>query len=206
MRGRVLLCMLAYSVEWHMRRLAPLLFQQGGPTAARARRDTPVEPARVSDHAQLKTAIRVTTRPAKLRSKAFERPGVDPHQTVPITVTGCESRLDCRSLINATGCEMAKIRARREAPVKGPGDRQMCRVGRGTCSGNAAPPTLCSIWRRWPTHCSDRIIAACRAGTQEGGSLAEAVSASGRCPVQRLGRMQGPPDGRRRRMQLKSKG
>ena len=88
MRGHVLLCMLAYCVEWHMRRLAPLLFQEGDPTAARARRDTPVEPARVPDHAQHKTAIRVTTRPAKLRSKAFELPGVDPHQTVPITVTG----------------------------------------------------------------------------------------------------------------------
>ena len=93
-RGHVLLCMLAYCVEWRMRRLAQLLFQEGDPTAARARRDTPVEPARVPDHAPHKTAIRVITRPAKLRSKAFELPGVDPHQTVPITVTGCESRLD----------------------------------------------------------------------------------------------------------------
>ena len=51
-RGHVFLCMLAYYVEWHMRRrLAPLLFQDDDPAAARAQRDTPVEPAEVSEHA-----------------------------------------------------------------------------------------------------------------------------------------------------------
>ena len=46
-RGHVFLCMFAYYVEWHMRRrLAPLLFQDDDLVAVRARRDTPVEPAR----------------------------------------------------------------------------------------------------------------------------------------------------------------
>ncbi len=41
-RGHVFLCMLTYYVEWHMRRrLAPLLFQDDDPAAARAQRDTP---------------------------------------------------------------------------------------------------------------------------------------------------------------------
>ena len=52
-RGHVFLCMCAYYVEWHMRRrLAPLLFQDDDPLAARARRDTPVEPAEVSGSRQ----------------------------------------------------------------------------------------------------------------------------------------------------------
>ena len=54
-RGHIFLCMLAYYVEWHMRRrLAPLLFQDDDPAAARARRDTPVEPAEVSERAKRK--------------------------------------------------------------------------------------------------------------------------------------------------------
>ena len=125
-RGHVLLCMLAYYVEKHMRRrLAPLLFQDDDPAAARAQRDTPVEPARISDRAQRKaatkttqdgfpahsfrtllgdlsslalnlvvlptqhkTAITVTTKPTQLQSQAFHLLGVDPNQTVPISVTG----------------------------------------------------------------------------------------------------------------------
>ena len=125
-RGHVLLCLLAYYVEWHMRRrLAPLLFEDDDPVAARAQRDSPVEPARVSPRAQRKAAskaaaegfpdhsfptlladlsnlalnrvvlssqqqaaITVSTQPTKLQSKAFELLGVDPNQTVPITVTG----------------------------------------------------------------------------------------------------------------------
>ena len=125
-RGYVFLCMFAYYVEWHMRRrLAPLLFQDDDPVAARARRDTPVEPAEVSDRAkhkadtkttpegfpvhsfptllgdlstialnrltlptQAKTAITVATEPTTLQRQAFDLLGVDPPQTVPITVTG----------------------------------------------------------------------------------------------------------------------
>ena len=70
------------------RRLAPLLFQDDGPAAARAQRDTPVAAARVSQRAQHKTAITVTAKPTPLQSQAFDLLGVDPNQTVPITVTG----------------------------------------------------------------------------------------------------------------------
>ena len=125
-RGHVFLCMFAYYVEWHMRRrLAPLLFQDDDPVAARARRDTPVEPAEVSDRAkdkadtkttlegfpvhsfptllgdlstialnrltlptQAKTVITIATEPTTLQRQAFDLLGVDPPQTVPITVTG----------------------------------------------------------------------------------------------------------------------
>ena len=125
-RGHVFLCMLAYYVEWHMRRrLAPLLFQDDDPAAARARRDTPVEPAQVSERAQrkadtkttpeglpvhsfptllgdlanlvlnrvrlptpAKTAITIATEPTELQRRAFDLLGVDPTQTVSITVTG----------------------------------------------------------------------------------------------------------------------
>ena len=60
-RGHVFLCMLAYYVEWDMRRrLAPLLFQDDDPAAARAQRDTPVAPARVSARARRKAATKTT--------------------------------------------------------------------------------------------------------------------------------------------------
>ena len=60
-RGHVFLCMCAYYVGWHMRRrLAPLLFQDDDPVAARARRDTPVEPAEVSDRAKDKADTKTT--------------------------------------------------------------------------------------------------------------------------------------------------
>ena len=48
-RAHVLLCMLAYYVEWHMRRaLAPLLFDDHDPAAAERRRASVVAPARRS--------------------------------------------------------------------------------------------------------------------------------------------------------------
>ena len=52
LRGHVFLCMLAHHVKWHMhQRLAPLLFQDDDPPAARAQRDTPVDAAQVSQRA-----------------------------------------------------------------------------------------------------------------------------------------------------------
>ena len=52
-RAHVLLCMLAYYVEWHMRqRLKPLLFDDEDPAAAEAARRSVVAPARVSDSAR----------------------------------------------------------------------------------------------------------------------------------------------------------
>ena len=59
-RAHILLCMLAFYVEWHMRRdLAPLLFQDEELSQNRARRD-PVAPAACSASAQAKKMDRVT--------------------------------------------------------------------------------------------------------------------------------------------------
>ena len=54
-RAHVLLCMLAYYVEWHMRRaLAPLLFDNHDPAAAEQQRTSIVAPARRSPAAVAK--------------------------------------------------------------------------------------------------------------------------------------------------------
>jgi len=51
-RAHILLCMLAYYVEWHMRRaLAPLLFDDDDPAAAQAQRASIVAPAKRSPKA-----------------------------------------------------------------------------------------------------------------------------------------------------------
>ncbi len=56
-RAHVLLCMLAYYVEWHMRqRLAPLLFDDEDSAGADAERTSVVAPARVSASARRKAA------------------------------------------------------------------------------------------------------------------------------------------------------
>ncbi len=61
-RAHVFLCMLAYHVEWHMRRrLAPILFEDDDREAARARRSSPVEPAKVSDSAKAKADTKRTS-------------------------------------------------------------------------------------------------------------------------------------------------
>ncbi len=58
-RAHVLLCMLAYYVEWHMRRkLAPILFHDHAPETAE--RDSIVSPARRSDAANDKAANKRT--------------------------------------------------------------------------------------------------------------------------------------------------
>ena len=52
-RTHVLLCMLAYYVEWHMRdRLAPLLFEDAQPAVAEVMRNSVVAPARRSPQAE----------------------------------------------------------------------------------------------------------------------------------------------------------
>ncbi len=54
-KAHVSLCMPAPHVEWHMRRrLAPMLSGDGDRGAARARRNSPVEPARVPERAEAK--------------------------------------------------------------------------------------------------------------------------------------------------------
>ncbi len=56
-RAHVFLCMLAWYLEWHMRRaLAPVLFEDDDPEGARDKRSSPVEKARPSDSAKRKTA------------------------------------------------------------------------------------------------------------------------------------------------------
>ncbi len=60
-RAHVFLCMLALHVEWHMRRrLAPMLFEDDDREGARARRSSPVEPARVSERAKAKASDKRT--------------------------------------------------------------------------------------------------------------------------------------------------
>ena len=56
-RGHVLLCLLAWYLEWHLRRrLAPLLFEDEAPTV----RDSPVQKAEPSPQAKAKAATRTT--------------------------------------------------------------------------------------------------------------------------------------------------
>ena len=60
-RAHVFLCMLAYHVEWHMRRrLAPLLFEDDDREGARAQRSSPVEKAEVSESAKAKADTKRT--------------------------------------------------------------------------------------------------------------------------------------------------
>jgi hypothetical protein len=68
-RAHVLLCMLAYYVEWHMREaLAPLLFDDDDPTAAEAARTSVVAPAQRSPRAQHKASTKLTADGAPLHS------------------------------------------------------------------------------------------------------------------------------------------
>ena len=60
-RVHVFLCMLAYYVEWHMRReLSPLLFDDDEAQAADAARSSIVSPAQRSDKAKRKDATKIT--------------------------------------------------------------------------------------------------------------------------------------------------
>ena len=62
-RAHVLLCMLAYYVEWHMRqRLKPLLFDDEAPETAERMRPSVVAPARVSDSARAKARRKRTAK------------------------------------------------------------------------------------------------------------------------------------------------
>ena len=61
-RAHVLLCMLAYSVEWHMRKaLAPILFDDDDKPAGQARRTSVVARAQRSPRAEQKAATKRTT-------------------------------------------------------------------------------------------------------------------------------------------------
>jgi hypothetical protein len=61
-RAHVLLCMLSYYVEWHMRRAwAPILFDDDDPEGAAARRASIVAPARRSKSAEAKALTKETS-------------------------------------------------------------------------------------------------------------------------------------------------
>ena len=60
-RGHVFLCMLAWHLEWHMRRrLAPMLFEDEDRPGAQAKRDSAVGTAQVSDRARRKATSKTT--------------------------------------------------------------------------------------------------------------------------------------------------
>jgi hypothetical protein len=68
-RAHVFLCMLAYYVEWHLRRaLAPLLFHDEDPAAGEAARSSVVGPARRSPAAETKVHRRRTVDGAPVQS------------------------------------------------------------------------------------------------------------------------------------------
>jgi Transposase DDE domain len=70
-RAHVLIRMLAYYVTWHMQdKLAPMLFKDDDPAAARAARPSPVAPARRSPTALAKDATKVTADGAPVHSLA----------------------------------------------------------------------------------------------------------------------------------------
>src|SRR5712691_8315055 len=74
-RAHVLLCMLAYYLQWHMRRsLAPMLFDDPDPAAREAQRTSPVAKAEPSPAAQRK-AVRKRTDPA---TPALAKAGGEP--------------------------------------------------------------------------------------------------------------------------------
>jgi len=60
-RAHIFLCMLAYYVEWHMRKaLVPILFDDDDPDGAHAKRASIVSPATPSDSAQAKASTKKT--------------------------------------------------------------------------------------------------------------------------------------------------
>ena len=68
-RAHVFLCMLAYYVEWHMRRsLAPILFEDDNKSAGQARRASVVAPARRSERADAKASTKRTEDNAPVHS------------------------------------------------------------------------------------------------------------------------------------------
>jgi transposase len=68
-RAHILLCMLAYYVEWHMRQcLAPILFDDDDKLQAQAARNSIVAPAQRSASAKLKALTKHTSEGAKVHS------------------------------------------------------------------------------------------------------------------------------------------
>ena len=99
-RAHLFLCMLAYYVEWHMRRaLAPLLFDDHDKDAAASRRKSIVSPARRSQAAEDKAATK-TTADGELPVHSFQTLMADlatiVHNHVVSEATGLEFRRTTR--------------------------------------------------------------------------------------------------------------
>ena len=121
-RAHVFLCMLAYYIEWHMRRrLVPLLFEDDDRLAAHAERTTPVEPARVSHAAREKARTKRTPDGFPVHSfrtliddlsgvvlNHVRLPGKD---TAELAVVTKPSRLQARAL------ELLDIKAAQTVPI-----------------------------------------------------------------------------------------
>lgn len=61
-KSHIFICMLAYYVQWHMRRkLAPMLFDDEDPEQAQQKRTSPVSPAQRSDSAIEKEATKINS-------------------------------------------------------------------------------------------------------------------------------------------------
>ena len=61
-RAHVFQCVLAFHVEWHLRRrLAPPLFEDDDREGARAQLTSPVAPGRVSESARIKAGTKLTS-------------------------------------------------------------------------------------------------------------------------------------------------
>ena len=107
-RGHFFLVMLAWYVEWHMRRcLAPLLFEDDNPEGAKAKRDSPVSQAVVSDEALAKYRKKatpdglpvhsMTTLLADLSSHTLNEVVLPSHQDHVFTTTSVPTELQARA-------------------------------------------------------------------------------------------------------------
>ena len=106
-RAHVFLCMLAFHVEWHMRRrLAPLLFEDDDREGARAQRNSPVEPAKVSQSARAKADTKLT--PDRLPVHSFTTLLAD-LGTLTLNHASLPGRPDSRFMLTS---EPTKLQAR----------------------------------------------------------------------------------------------
>ncbi len=116
-RAYVFLCMLAYHAEWHMRkRLAPILFDEDDPEAARARRTSPVAPTQPSPSARSKAASKRTragepthsfhTLLADLSTIALNEVAVGSFGTIPAVTTPTPGQ---RRVFELLGVDLAKM-------------------------------------------------------------------------------------------------
>ena len=118
-RAHVFLCVLAFYVEWHLRRrLAPLLFEDDDREGARAQRTSPVAPAKVSESAKLKADTKLTSdglpvhslNDASRRSGHAEFERGDGSIQIPTTIFRClRSRRRCRAGLQTSGDRTRQI-------------------------------------------------------------------------------------------------